>query len=174
MHPEVASAFGEAVKCFRLELFTAALAMLGKASEGAWLELGASLLEFVPDGQRTRFARQQFTLEDPMLGLLRKVEAVISMYEHQEIFAPVTKACGIRLQELRSVAVWSDAVRESRNTIHFGVQAAVPNTYEKLTALLIGAVPNVRVLYRLKASTDALASNDALKQLSKNSNRAEL
>lgn len=40
MHAEVASAFREAVKCFRHELFTAALTMLGKASEGAWLELG--------------------------------------------------------------------------------------------------------------------------------------
>jgi hypothetical protein len=162
MHAEVTSAFSEAVRCFRLELFTAALAMLGKASEGAWLELGASFLKYVPEDQAGRFARQKNSLEDPMLGVFRKIDAVIGMYEHSEVFSPVTKASGIRLQELRAVAVWSDAVRDSRNTIHFGVQASVPNTYEKLAALLIAAVPNVRVLYRLKESTDALAGRDTL------------
>lgn len=157
MHPEVRSAFREAVKCFRSELFTAALAMLGKASEGAWLELGEALLKMVPAGDGDKFARQRRTLEDPMLGVFRKMEAVINIYENQETFAVVSKSAGIRVQELRSVIVWSDAVRDSRNTIHFGVEPATPNTYEKLAALLIGAGPNVRILYSIKASADALA-----------------
>lgn len=160
MHPEIAAAFSEAVKCFRLELFTASLAMLGKASEGSWLELGAAFLKAIPEGQSGKFARQKSALEDPMLGVFRKIEAVMTMYEHQEIFSSVTKSSGIRLQELRSVAVWSDAVRDSRNTIHFGVEPAVPNTYEKLATLLIAAVPNVRILYTLKEAADALAKRD--------------
>lgn len=155
MHAEVSAAFREAVKCFRYELFTAAVTMLGKASEGAWLELGASLLASVPAGQELKFGKQKAVLEDPMIGTFRKIEAVLAIYDHQDVFRPVALASGIRLQELRSVAVWSDAVRDSRNTIHFGVAAATPNTYEKLAALLIGAVSNVRVLYRLKEASDA-------------------
>lgn len=156
MHPEVLSSFQEAVRCFRAELFTAALAMLGKASEGSWLELGVALLRLVPPGQEQKFAKQRATLEDSMAGTFRKIEAVLAVFDHQDLFAPVAKASGVRLQELRSVAVWSDAVRDSRNTIHFGVNPAVPNTYEKLAALFIGAVPNVRILYRVKAAADAI------------------
>lgn len=157
MHPEVAAAFHESVKCFRNELFTASLAMLGKASEGAWLELGASLIRLVPKANEPKYSKQRGVLEDPMMGTYRKIEAVLTIFDHQELFGPVSKASGVRLQELRSVAVWSDAVRDSRNTIHFGVTPATPNTYEKLAALLIGAVSYVRVLYRVKEATDAMA-----------------
>ena len=158
MHPDVIRAFMEAVKCFRLELFTAAFTMLGKASEGSWLELGSALLRVVPQDQAAKFSRQRNSLEDPMLGVFRKIQAVITLYEHQEVFSGVVKASGVRLQELKSVAVWSDAVRDSRNTIHFGVEPAVPNTYEKLAALLIAAVPNVGTLYKIKEWAEKMAN----------------
>jgi hypothetical protein len=155
IHQDVANSFREAVKCFRAELFTASLAMLGKASEGAWVELGASLLRIVPPSEEAKYSKQRNVLEDPMVGPLRKVEAVLTIYDHQELFGPLAKLCGVRLQELRTVVVWSDAVRDSRNTIHFGVSPATPNTYEKLAALLIGAVPHVRTIYRIKEVADA-------------------
>jgi hypothetical protein len=155
MHADVSSAFREAVKCFRNDLFTAAIAMLGKASEGAWLELGASLIAYVPVNQQVVFSKQRVALEDPMMGTFRKIEAILAMFDRQDIFGPVPALSGIKPKELRTVAVWSDSVRDSRNTIHFGVSPATPNTYEKVAALLIGASPNVRVLYRLKEAADA-------------------
>jgi len=154
MHAEVASAFRQAVKCFRHELFTAALTMLGKASEGAWLELGASLLAYVSNDQQSIFSKQRTVLEDPMMGKYRKIEAVLTVFDRQDIFSPLTVLSGIKPRELRTVAVWSDAVRDSRNTIHFGVSPATPNTYEKVAALLIGTAPNVRILYRIKEAAD--------------------
>ena len=155
MHAEVASAFREAVRCFRHELFTAALTMLGKASEGAWLELGASLLPYVPSNQQSIFNKQRAVLEDPMVGTYRKIEAVLTVFDRQDIFSPLSALSGIKPRELHTVAVWSDSVRDSRNTIHFGVSPATPNTYEKVAALLIGTAPNVRILYRLKEAAEA-------------------
>jgi hypothetical protein len=155
MHAEVASAFREAVRCFRHELFTAALTMLGKASEGAWLELGAALLAFVPSSKQSIFTKQRAVLEDPMMGTFRKMEAVLTVFDRQDIFGPVSVLSGIKPKELRTVVVWSDSVRDSRNTIHFGVSPATPNTYEKVAALLIGAAPNVKILYSLKEAADA-------------------
>jgi hypothetical protein len=154
MHPEVSRAFVEAVRCFRQELFTASLAMLGKASEGAWLDLAASLIAVVPAVEEAKYSKQRTILEDPMIGTYKKIEAVLAIFDHQDLFSEISKSSGVRLQELRSVAVWSDAVRDSRNTIHFGVTPATPNTYEKLAALLLGAVANVRVLYRVKDAAD--------------------
>lgn len=155
MHVDVASAFREAVKCFRHELFTAALTMLGKASEGAWLELGVSLLAYIPSNQQPMFSKQRAILEDPMMGTYRKIEAVLTVFDRQDIFRPLSTLSGIKPRELRAVAVWSDSVRDSRNTIHFGVSPATPNTYEKVAALLIGTAPNVKTLYRLKEFADA-------------------
>jgi hypothetical protein len=158
MHTEVSAAFSEAVRCFRHELFTASVTMLGKASEGAWLELGSSLLAAVAPGQEPKFGKQKAALEDPMIGTFKKIRAVLAIYDHQDVFGSIALDSGIRVEELRSAAVWSDAVRDSRNTIHFGVSPATPNTYEKVAVLLIGAVPNVRVLYRVKAASDAAGS----------------
>jgi hypothetical protein len=156
MHAEVSNAFAEAVKCFRAELFTATLAMLGKASEGAWLELGASLIAAIPRSDEAKFSKQRSILEDPMMGTYRKIEAVLTVFDHQELFGTTAKAAGVKLQELRAVSVWSDTVRDSRNTIHFNVAPVTPNTYEKVAALLLGAVPNIRILYEVKGAADAM------------------
>ena len=51
--------------------------------------------------------------------------------------------------------IWGDAVRESRNSIHYGVNPAMSNTYEKVAALLIGAVPHLKLVYRLRAAAEA-------------------
>lgn len=155
MHADVAGAFAEAVRCFGHGLFTASLAMLGKASEGAWLELGAALVALIPASEQSRYAKPCAMLEDSMAGPYRKVEAVLAIFDHQDRFGDVARASGVKPKDLRPAAVWSDAVRDSRNTIHFGVAPAVPNTYEKVAALLLGAVPNVRLLYRLKNAADA-------------------
>jgi hypothetical protein len=53
---------------------------------------------------------------------------------------------GVGLQDLRNAVLWADAVRESRNSVHYGVNPCLPNTYEKVAALLIGAVPHLRLL----------------------------
>ena len=82
--------------------------------------------------------------------------AVQTIYADQVIFASMSQASGIKPLDLKGVTVWSDAVRDSRNTIHFGVASAIPNTYEKVAALLIGAVPHIRLLYLLKGAADAV------------------
>lgn len=150
IHPEVEASLREAVLCFRHELYTASCAMLGKATEGAWLDLGASLADWPPDSQASAIASIRERLEDPYLGIAKKIEDVIALYERQDIFQDLSEKSGVSLNDLRHVSTWSHTVRQSRNTIHFGVEAPTPNTYEKIAALLLGAVPNLRVIYRLK------------------------
>jgi hypothetical protein len=155
MHDEVTTALRESVKCFRQDLFTAAVAMLGKASEGAWLELGGSLLKWLPQAHHGVVKKQRATLEDVYAGPMQKVQAVLTLCDRADLFGPIMDASGIRKQELAAVAQWSDLVRDSRNTIHFGVTPAMPNTYEKVAALLLGVAQNMRVIYRLKGTADA-------------------
>ena len=154
MHKEIASSLSEAIRCFRTELFTASLAMLGKASEGAWLELGVALLDATPVTKQPTFAKQREVLEDSGMGTLRKVGAVVTIYSH-EIFKYAGTGSGIKAKDLMPVQVWSDSVRDARNTIHFGVTPAAPNTYEKVAVLLIGAISYLRTLYAIRTYVNA-------------------
>jgi len=129
--------------------------MLGKASEGAWLDLAAALFAFIGSTAGAKYTKQHATLDDPMQGPQKKIEAVLTIFNHQEDFGVLVGKSGIKPADLRSAAIWSDTVRDSRNTIHFGVSPATPNTYEKVTVLLLASVPNIRLLYQLKAATTA-------------------
>lgn len=153
LHTDVERALRESIHCFRHELYTAALAMLGKASEGAWLDLAAGLLAFATPMAGAKYAKQRTTLDDPMQGPQRKIEAVLTIFGHQEDFGALASKADVRLPDLRAAATWSDTVRDSRNTLHFGVSPATPNTYEKVAVLLLASVPNIRSIYQLKAAT---------------------
>jgi hypothetical protein len=160
MHPEITSAFKEAVQCFRHEFYGASVALLGKASEGAWIELGASLINSVPFAERSPFEKQQKILNDPRDGAARKMDAVLKVFENQAVFDSLARDSGVSLNSLRAVWVWSDVVRNSRNTIHFGASPAVPVGYEMVAYLLLAAISNVQVLYKLKESADKSRGSD--------------
>jgi hypothetical protein len=123
--------------------------MLGKASEGAWLELGEALIQVLSPSDALHVKKQRDDLENPIIGIGKKIEIVVSLFERQDLYSHVSESTGVSIQQLRSTASWSDTVRDSRNTIHFGVEPSVPNSYEKVAALLLGAVPNLRIIYRI-------------------------
>jgi hypothetical protein len=147
LHAEVEEALREAVRCFRHELYTASLAMLGKAAEGAWIELGLSLLRR-PEAQATLDAdKLRANLESPKLGIAKKIGEVVKLYERHDICGALWARAGVRPQDLRNAVIWADTVRDSRNTVHYGVQPAMRNSYDKVAVLLVAAVAHLRVLY---------------------------
>ncbi len=131
------------------------MAMLGKASEGAWLELGAVLVQLAEKRAARGFDNHKRTLDSPMAGVKKKIEAVSFYYQDQQTFHDLGSSTGIKPDELRIVAEWSDTVRDSRNTIHFGISPVTPNTFEKVSVLLLGAPQYIRVLYRIKVAAEA-------------------
>jgi hypothetical protein len=162
IHPEVEEALHEAVKCFRHELYTPALAMLAKASEGAWLELGAGLLKALPNIAKASADKREKELASPWVSVARKVQVVLELYAHPEL-KPVRENSQVDEKDLKQVLVWSDVVRESRNVIHYAVQAPTANTYEKVAALLLGAVPHLRIIYRVYDASTTVAKENAAK-----------
>ncbi|MFO1305365.1 MAG: hypothetical protein U1F54_16685 [Burkholderiales bacterium] len=158
MDANVRESLEEAVRCFRTELYTAAMAMLGKSSEGAWLELGEAFLRASP---AAAFVKQRVLLGDPMIGPGKKIDAVLQMAtERKDAFGVAFEKSGVGLQQLRLAAQWSDTVRDSRNTIHFRVEPATPNSYDKVATLLLAAVNNLRSVYALKAALEDLSTTN--------------
>ena len=149
IHKEVEESLREAVRCFRNDLYTACLAMLGKASEGAWIELGLALVDAVPKGSSFNSTKVKDTIESPFVGIAKKINEVVKLYERKDMLKDVHQRSGVRIQDLRNAVVWSDCVRESRNTVHYGVNPSMKNTYEKVAVLLIGAVTHLKILYKI-------------------------
>lgn len=146
---DVESSLRESVHCFRHEIFLGCLALLGRASEGAWIELGKAMAEMIPDGSPVRGDKLKESMEDQFLGIGKKINLVLKAYEQRDVFRNIYEASGYKPVELKSCVVWSDAVRESRNSIHYGAEPAMSNSYEKVAALLIGAVPNLKMIYSI-------------------------
>lgn len=157
MGDEVSEALREAVACFRHELFGAAAALLGKASEGAWIELGAALMGAVPQDQAGSVATQRKTLDDAYASIQSKVAATCLLYE-RDLFADVVKHSGVKAKMLREAQQWTEVVRDSRNAIHFGVAAAFENNYEKISVLLLAAAQPLRYLYAIRSAAIAVAA----------------
>lgn len=145
LNSEVEEALREAVQCFKHDLYLACLALLGKASEGAWIELGLALCECLTKDAEKKAS----SFRDPFIGIGKKIVEALKLYEQREIFEDVYKRSGYKPKELRNAVIWADAVRESRNSVHYGVRPALPNSYEKVSALMIGAVPHLKMVYSI-------------------------
>lgn len=128
------------------------LALLGKASEGAWIELELSLANAVPESGTIDAKKYVSILEDPFVGIGKKIMEVLKLYERKGVFEPIYKGSGYGIKDLRNAVVWADAVRESRNSVHYGVEPFMSNSYEKVAALLIGAVPHFKMLYTINSA----------------------
>jgi len=157
MAPDVEQALRQAVECFRNDLYLPCLVMLGMASEGAWVELGMSLLRVDPNHPSfTAEARKKIrdALSSPYTSVLAKMEKVVELYNRRDIYENVVKRCGQNQRRLNEVFNWSNVIRDSRNAIHYGSETAVRNSYEKVAALLLGAAQYLQILSLIKKGAE--------------------
>jgi hypothetical protein len=155
MHAELQAAAKEAIACFRRGLLAATVALLGKVSEGAWLELGEALVDKMPAASASAITNQQQALENSATGLMQKVKAVKELLLRAE-YGAMRQATAYNAGILEQAVQWSDLVRGSRNAIHFGAVPTVPNTYESVAVLLLAAHQHLATLYRLRNAVLAL------------------
>jgi hypothetical protein len=148
---DIKESLKEAVKCFRHDLYTPALAMLGRASEGAWVELGLALANALPKEPSSKADKIREAMEDTY-SVAKKISIVREYCAQPEIKALLKKS-GVGFGELDTAVIWSDSVRDSRKAVHYSANPKMKNTYEKIAALLIGAVPVIRNIYAIINST---------------------
>lgn len=157
--PAIEVALREAVRCIRHELYLACLAMLGRASEAAWIETGLALSTAAPAGSPIDTTKISDQLLDPFIGIGKKIKIALDLFSRQDVFGDISKTSGVKLQDLKNCVVWADCVRESRNSLHYGTEPSMSNSYEKVAALLIGAVPHIRLLTALTNTARASRSS---------------
>lgn len=148
----VTAAIRDAQRCLAGDLLEPAVAMLGKAMEGAWIEAGLALSGALPEPRGRKLAQD---LADPQVGLARKIEQVRRAYETANF---VIERSAIRIDDLNQTAMWSHELRKSRNAIHFDSEPLLPNTPEKVGILFLAAPEHFRRLYRVRATSLELAT----------------
>lgn len=157
-HVEVRDALKDAVRCFRAELFTPSVVMLGKASEGAWIELGVALALFVgrDDPKLKKFVD---ILVGPETGFAKKLRDVVTFYENRQVmFKALGQQSGVTLDDVRTAMLWSDTLRGARNAIHHRASPSIYATYETVATLLFAAVPHLQTIHRLHSTATKASS----------------
>jgi len=137
----VEEALREAVRCFRQELFIAAAVMIGRAAEGALLELGESL-------------GATFSEEPGLVEIIRRALKALESNQAK----PILKKSAVRLEEGRDVIAWAYTVRDARNSIHYTADP-LENGYERVGVLLLGVVANLRIIYRIVGAANSNLTN---------------
>lgn len=149
-HADVVEALQDAVRCFRADLYRPAVVMLGKALEGAWIEVGCALAQVVlPAGDAA--GKCAWFVENT--DFAKKIDDATRLYDAQAA-NPVRDQSGVKSPALREIAGWSHAMREARNAIHFGTSAPLPYNYDSLVSVLIAARRAVRLLYDVKRAAE--------------------
>jgi hypothetical protein len=130
--------------------------MLGKASEGAWIELGVSLAALVGDSNSTKWTTE---LLGPDAGFAKKLRDVLHWFKTRlPRYKPVAEGAGISLSDLRLALLWSETLRDARNSIHHGVQTPTTPNFETVSTFLLTATTHLPVLHKLyEAAIDAYA-----------------
>lgn len=153
LHPEIEDALKDAVRCFRADLFTPCLAMLAKATEGAWVELGLYLINSIPEKEQGKVKKQLEGITDEYSSFTKKINSVLELFERQDLFCDISKISKVKLQDIRNASLWADCVRESRNVVHYGYEASLPNNFEKVSTVLLGVPSHFKLIYRLIEAT---------------------
>lgn len=130
----------------RQELWVPAVAMLGAASEGAWVQAGAAISDAVAGGFGDKLRN---ALEDSSVSIRRKIALISEAYVPLKTLQATS---GVRPPQLAEVANCSNVVRESRNVLHWGTRPSTAKSYAKVSALLLGAIPDLKMLRRIVAA----------------------
>ena len=147
MHPEVLESLRSAVQCFRVELYLPALAMLARAIEGAWLELGRALVDATPGRAGKDGEAFAATMGEQELSLAKLITAVRTYYERKDLWKNIWARSGVQGFHIVGAAVWSDHVRVRRNVIHYDSSEQYPYNYETVGTLLLAATQHLRAIY---------------------------
>ena len=124
--------------------------MLGKASEGAWIEMGLALLAALPEDDSSKRMRMLKEWSGPDVGLAKKMRDILKFYEtRQDTFRQIGNIANVRLDELRMAMLWSDILRDARNAVHHNAEPNINTTFDMVSTLFLAAIPNLKTLHRL-------------------------
>jgi hypothetical protein len=91
---EIIEAIEDAVTCYRHDLYRAAATMLGKAMEGAWIELGWTIANALPESNSKR-GQYLIRIRGENLPIASKISEIKDLYSTEASLDKLRKESGI-------------------------------------------------------------------------------
>src|SRR5262245_43411078 len=132
IHSGIHEAIEQSLACFRRGLYMPATVMLGAATEATWTECGAAVATNLSD------AKLAATLADPYSGFAKIVSDIRKVLEHKNAKALLAKA-GLSIHQVNDAEIWTTALRERRNALHWGKAKSFVADHAETGTLLMAA-----------------------------------
>jgi hypothetical protein len=144
--PGVEESLRLAVECLRRDLYVPSIAMLGRASEGGWIELGRALAEHLSATDQGKIGTKLSSLIEDRFGSIGQKMLAVCEYAERDSHSVLQQD----KRALRDVYLWSQVVRDARNSVHYSHEPATVNNYEKVATLILGAGQHIGTLFAVR------------------------
>jgi len=145
LHGGIREAIEQALLCFRRGLYMPATAMLAAAAEATWTECGAAVAKKLAN------AKLDATVSDPYASISKKVAEIRKALEAAD-GKELLKAAGRGGADVVNAEVWTTALRDRRNALHWGKAKSFVADHSETASLLMGAPLHVGTLEAIRAA----------------------
>lgn len=146
LQPGIVEGIRQSLICFQRGLYLPALVMLAAATEATWIECATALSAKLKDD------KLRDTAANPHAGIGQLVELTRKALE-REHSKPVLKAAGVNLPRFRDAEVWTTALRERRNAVHWGKAASFIAQHSDAGTLILAAPRHLETLERIRGAS---------------------
>jgi hypothetical protein len=144
INPGIAEAIQQSLTCFQRGLYMPAIAMLAAAVEAVWFECGLRLAASIAD------PKLQQRVSDTYLSLSKKVTEIHKALEETRGKQRL-KAAGRTIADVTHAELWTTALRERRNALHWTKAGSFIADHSEAGTFLLAAPQHIGTLEATKA-----------------------
>jgi hypothetical protein len=145
LHGGIREAIEQALICFRRGLYMPATAMLAAAAEATWTECGGAVAAKLAD------ASLDAVVNDPYASIGKKVTEVRKTLE-QGAGKALVKCAGQTVPKVNDAELWTTALRERRNALHWTKAKSFVVDHSETGTLLMAAPMHIGTLEAIRAA----------------------
>ena len=143
LHQGIHDAIEQALLCFRHGLYMPATAMLAAAAEATWTECGTKVAAKLTN------PKLEAVMEDAYASISKKVSETRKALESLE-GKTLLKSAGRTINDVGNVEVWTTALRERRNALHWDKLKSFIVDHSTAANLLISAPQHLATLEAIR------------------------
>ncbi len=145
LHPGIPEAIKQALECFRRGLYMPATAMLAAAAEAAWTECGAAV------AMKLASTKLDGIINDQLASISKKVMEIQKALEQPD-GKVLLKAAGVTIPKVNDAEVWTTALRDRRNALHWGKAKSFVADHSETGTLLMAAPLHLGTLESIRTA----------------------
>lgn len=145
LHSGILEAIEQALLCFRRGLYMPATAMLAAAAEATWTECGIAVAKKLAN------AKLESVVTDQLASISKKVTEIRKALEQPDGKALLRDA-GQHIAKVTDAEVWTTALRDRRNALHWGKAKSFVADHSETGTLLMATPLHLGTLEAVRAA----------------------